>query len=61
MEACLRAVGEEVANEAGLRQERINKMQIHDRTGEEKSPGVFICIHVIILTPSVQKNGAFNL
>lgn len=28
MEACLRAVGEKVGNEAGLRQERISKMQI---------------------------------
>lgn len=28
MEACLRAVGEKVANEAGLRQDRISKMQI---------------------------------
>lgn len=38
MEACLRAVGEEVANEAGLRQGRVNEMQVHEQpmTGREK-------------------------
>lgn len=38
MEACLCAVGQKVANEAGLRRERINKMQIGEQpmTGWEK-------------------------